>query len=49
MPVAAVVAAAAAAAAAVQQAEVLVAVSAVESPLPPTISRFNSQSLRQRT
>jgi len=48
VPVAAVVAAAAAAAA-VQQAEVLVAVSAVESPLPPTISRFNSQSPRQRT
>ena len=47
MPVAAVVAAAAAAAAAALQAEVLVAVSAVEEPLPPKISRFNSHSSRE--
>ncbi len=48
VPVAAAVVAAAAAAA-VLQAEVLVAVSAVEEPLPPTMSRFYSHSPRQHT
>ena len=46
------VAAAVVAAAAVLQAEVLVAVSAVsavEEPLPPTMSRFYSHSPRQHT
>ena len=50
VPVAAAVVAAAAAA--VLQAEVLVAVSAVsavEEPLPPTMSRFYSHSPRQHT